>query len=48
MESARLAAENADKELLLLKPDSEIKWEKMDGVLDFEPASETILPLLPP
>lgn len=48
MEGVREATERVEKEVLLLHRDSAIQWEKVDGVLNLEPAVENVLPRLPP
>lgn len=48
LSGARQAAESTRKEILLLNPHSVIRWEKIDGVLNLEPAFEDAGPRLPP
>lgn len=51
LEGIRQVAQTAEKELLLvhrisLEPD--LKWEKVDGVLNLEPTTQIVTPYLPP
>ena len=48
IEGIQDAAINAGVELLLLRPDSEIRWEKMDGVLLSQGFSQAVWDRFPP